>query len=179
MNSRILIGLTSLVLGAAALNAQADDRYRDDSYGREPDRGYARVLSVEPIVESVRYTVPVERCWDEQQAYRENRAPAALIGGVLGAAIGSHVGHGVDRPVTTIGGAIAGALLGNRIDRDGRDRDVRYTTVRSCETRQQEHWEQQVVAYRVNYVYRGYVDEVRLAYDPGRWLRLDDARRRG
>jgi uncharacterized protein YcfJ len=182
MNKRILNGLTVLVLGVVATSAGAGER---DSHGWGHDheydrgRGYAQVLHVEPIFERVRYSVPVEHCWNEQVAYRSGPNGGAIIGGVLGAAVGSNIGHGDDRPATTIAGAVIGAVIGNEVSRDRDDRRVRYENVRRCETRYEERWDRHLVAYRVNYVYRGRHDVVRLAYDPGRRVRLDDVRRRG
>lgn len=183
MNNRILIGLATVVLGAAAAGAQAGDRHRHDhdrARGHDRDRGYAEVLRVEPIVERVRYMVPVEHCWDEQRAYRTGPNGAAIAGGVAGAVIGNHIGRDANRPVATIAGAVIGAAIGSQIDRDSRDhRRARHETVRRCETRHEERWDRRVVAYRVSYVYRGRHDVVRLAYDPGRRFRVDDVRRYG
>jgi uncharacterized protein YcfJ len=179
MNRRISTAIVILALGAVASGAQAGGR---DSRGRDHDhdhdRGYAQVLHVEPVFERVRYVVPVEHCWNEQVAYRAGPNGGAIVGGVLGAAVGSNIGRDQDRAATTIAGAAIGAAIGNQVARE-RDERVRYETVRRCETRHEERWDRQVVAYRVTYVYRGRADVVRLAYDPGRRLRLDDARRRG
>ncbi len=181
-HNRILFGIATLALGAAAATAQAGDRGRGNGYGhdRERDRAYAEVLRVEPIVERVRYTVPVEQCWDEERVTRRGPEKHAIVGALIGAAIGKHVGqvHG-ERTAGTLGGAVIGAAVGSEIGRDRGGRDVRRDVVRRCETRHEERWDHQVVAYRVDYVYRGRRDVTRLAYDPGRWVRLDDARRYG
>lgn len=177
MNKKILI---ALVLGTVAATAQAGDRNRqrhDHDHGR--DR-YAEVVRVEPILERVRYTVPVEHCRDEERIVS---APGrhVIVGTLIGAAIGRHVGaaHG-DRALGTVGGALIGAAVGNNIARERGDyRDGRREVVRRCETRHEERWDRQVVAYRVSYVYKGRRDVVRLAYDPGRWYRLDDRHRHG
>ncbi len=180
MNNRILATLATLLLGVAAASAQAGDRYSDGrGHDHDRGRGYADVLRVEPIFERVRYVVPVEHCWNEQVAYRESPHGGAILGGVLGAAVGSNIGRGADRPATTIAGAVIGAAIGSQVARDRDARYVRYETVRRCETRHEERWDHQVVAYRVSYFYRGRHEVVQLGYDPGRWLRLDDVRRRG
>lgn len=177
MNKKILI---ALILGTVAATAEAGDRNRhrhDHDYGR--DR-YAEVVRVEPILERVRYTVPVEHCWDEERIVG---APGrhVIVGTLIGAAIGKHVGdaHG-DRALGTVGGALIGAAVGSNIARERGDyRDGRREVVRRCETRHEERWDRQVVAYRVSYVYKGRRDVVRLAYDPGRWYRVDDRHRHG
>jgi uncharacterized protein YcfJ len=177
----VLFGLATLVLGAAAATANAGDRGRghDHDRGRDRDRGYAEVLHVEPIVERVRYTVPVEQCWDEERVSRSGSQKSTIVGALIGAAIGKHVGqvHG-ERTAGTLGGAVIGAAVGSEVGRN-RGRDVRHEVVRHCETRHEERWDHQVVAYRVDYIYRGRREITRLAYDPGRWVRLDDARRYG
>jgi uncharacterized protein YcfJ len=176
MNKKILI---ALICGAAAATAQAGDRNRHrHDHDRGRDRGYAEVVYVEPIHERVRYTVPVEHCWNEERIVG---APSrhVIVGTLIGAAIGKHVGevHG-DRALGTVGGALIGAAVGGNIARDRGDyRDGRREVVRRCETRHEERWDRQVVAYRVSYVYKGRRDVVRLAYDPGRWYRVDDPRR--
>jgi uncharacterized protein YcfJ len=179
MNKRILTGLAALVLGVVAVGAQAGDRHSHrKGHDHDHDRGYARVVHVDPVFDRVRYAVPVEHCWTERVAWRSGPGGGAIIGGVLGAAVGSNIGRGENRPATTVVGAVIGAAIGSQVDRD-RDRGVRYENVRRCETRHEERWERRVVAYRVTYVHRGRQDVVRLAYDPGRKVRLDDVRRRG
>ncbi len=179
-HNRVLTGLATLVLGTAAATAQAGDRGRGHDHDRGRDRGYAEVLRVEPIVERVRYTVPVEHCWDEERVSRRGSQKHTIVGALIGAAIGKHVGqvHG-ERTAGTLGGAVIGAAVGSEIGRDRDGRDLRRELVRQCETRHEERWDRKVVAYRVDYVYRGRRDVTRLAYDPGRWVRLDDARRYG
>jgi uncharacterized protein YcfJ len=192
MNNRILAGFAALVLGATALTAQAGDRgdrdYDDDRNGRY-DRDWddhrhhrdhdrrARVVDVDPIYQRVRYTVPVEHCWDERARYRgdADRAGAAIVGGAVGAVIGHRIGEG--RDVATVAGAIAGAAIGSELAADGRK--LRHGYVRRCEVRHEERFDRRVVAYRVTYVHRGRRDVARLAYDPGRYVEIADIRRRG
>jgi uncharacterized protein YcfJ len=183
MNKKILVTLGALALVAAAASAQAGDRgrHRDDHDHDRARRGYAEVVYVEPIHERVRYTVPVEQCWDEERIVSSAPARHVIVGTLIGAAIGKHVGdaHG-DRALGTVGGALIGAAVGSNIARERGDyRDGRREVVRRCETRYEERWDRQVVAYRVSYVYRGRHDVVRLAYDPGRWYRVDDPHRHG
>jgi uncharacterized protein YcfJ len=179
MNKKILI---ALVLGTAAAAAQAGDRNRHrHDHDRGRDGGYAEVVYVEPIHERVRYTVPVEQCWDEERIVSSGPGRHLIVGTLIGAAIGKHVGdaHG-DRALGTVGGALIGAAVGSNIARERGDyRDGRREVVRRCETRYEERWDRQVVAYRVSYVYKGRRDVVRLAYDPGRWYRVDERHRHG
>jgi uncharacterized protein YcfJ len=179
-NNRILSGIAALVLGAVSLAAEAGDRHGRD-HDRDRDRGRddrrARVVQVEPIFERVRYSVPVEHCWNERErhGHTTSRNGAAIAGGVLGAVIGNQIGDG--RGVATVAGAIAGAAIGSEIGRDG-GRNAHYRNVRRCEVRHEARFEQRVVAYRVTYVHRGHRDVTRLAYDPGRYVDIGDIRRR-
>jgi uncharacterized protein YcfJ len=195
MNNRILAGIAALVLGTVSVaqadgrHDRADDRdrdrydrdYRDRDYDRRDRHDHrdrrARVIDVDPIYERVRYTVPVEHCWDERVRYSRgsNRTEAAIVGGALGAVIGNRVGDG--RDVATVAGAIAGAALGSELASDGRK--VRHGHVRRCEVRHEERFDRRVVAYRVTYELRGRRDVTRLAYNPGRYFEVADYRRRG
>lgn len=190
MNNRILAGITALVLGTVSVAAAAggrhdrdDDRDRDryghDYRDRDHDRRdrRARVIDVDPIYERVRYSVPVEHCWDERARYSRgsDRTEAAIVGGALGAVIGNRVGDG--RGAATVAGAIAGAALGSELAGDGRK--ISHGHVRRCEVRHEERFDRRVVAYRVTYELRGRRDVTRLAYNPGRYIEIAEFRRRG
>lgn len=177
-NRKILAGFAALVLGAVAISAQAGGRHDHDNHrdrGRSDHR--ARVIHVDPIYERVRYTVPVEHCWDERVRYSHgsDRTGAAIVGGALGAVIGNRVGDG--KGVATVAGAIAGAAIGSELAGDGRK--VRQGHVRRCEVRHEDRFDRRVVAYRVTYELRGRRDVTRLAYNPGRFIEVAEFRRRG
>lgn len=178
MNSKLLIGLATVVLSAVAATAQAGSGRDRHDHDFDRGRGYAKVLHVDPILERVRYSVPVEQCWDEHREVRRGGAEGgAIVGGVLGAVIGNNVGRGSG--VATVGGALLGAAIGNEVARDGRGDRVRHEVVRRCEVRNEDRWEDRVVAYRVTYVYNGRRDVTRLAYDPGRYFEIGRVRRYG
>jgi uncharacterized protein YcfJ len=186
MNSRIFAGLAALALGAASLTAQAGgrndhdrghDRDRHDHSHRDHRYERARVIDVDPIYERVRYTVPVEHCWDERVRYSggSDRTGAVIVGGAVGAVIGNRVGDG--KGIATVAGAIAGAAIGSELAGDGRK--IRHGHVRRCEVRHEERFDRRVVAYRVTYEHRGRRDVTRLAYNPGRYVEITEFRRRG
>jgi uncharacterized protein YcfJ len=180
MNGRIFIGLTTLVLG---VTAQAHDRDYSDRYSHDRGRhGYAQVLDVDPVYERVRYTVPVERCWNEGREYSSRRSDGtdgAIVGGALGAVVGNNLGRNGNQAAATIGGALVGAIVGHEIAADDDHDRGRYRETRHCQVRHEERWDQRVVAYRVTYVHNGRRDVARLAYDPGRYVKLADVRRFG
>lgn len=82
MNRNILIGLTTLVLGTAA--AQAGNSIGHAKAYDRSDRDMARVLHVEPLIERVRYTVPVQQCRDEQRVSDGGGKTSAIVGAALG-----------------------------------------------------------------------------------------------
>jgi uncharacterized protein YcfJ len=179
MNNKILLGAVALAITAVSGNALADNgRHRGDRDRYERDSDYARVVRVEPLLQRVRYTVPVEQCWTEQQvrpAYRSANAGAAIVGGAIGALLGSSVGHGDGRRAATLGGAVVGAAVGNELGKsDGRRdyREPRYDEVQRCRTVQEERFDERVSSYRVTYEYNGRRQVTQLAYDPGRYLRV-------
>jgi uncharacterized protein YcfJ len=183
MNHKILIGLTTtLALGAAAAAQAGHGHGNGNGYAYGHDRGdrdVARVVQVQPLVERVRYSVPVEECWDEQRVRRAGggSASGAIVGGVVGAMVGSTVGHGDDRQVATVGGALLGAAIGSQVGDGRRDyRAPRREVRQRCEVHEETRWDERVVGYRVTYVYNGRRDVTRLSYDPGRYFRLADAR---
>ncbi|MCC6632190.1 MAG: glycine zipper 2TM domain-containing protein [Gammaproteobacteria bacterium] len=170
MNSRILT--TGAVLALALSQAALADSGRR---GRNHDRGhetYARVVAVEPMIEHVRYTVPVENCWVEsrERGYA-NKTSAAIVGGAVGALIGNNIGRGDGRRAATLGGAFVGAVLGSEAAR--RDtRAPRYEEVQRCQTHHEERFEERVSGYRVTYVYDGRRGVTRLPHEPGRYIRV-------
>lgn len=178
MNRNILITLASIALGASAVAQAGNGNGHGYGYGRDRHQGrdMARVLHVEPLVERVRYSVPVEQCWDEHQVRRQGNASGAIVGGVVGAMLGSAVGKDGNRNATTVGGALLGAAIGSNVGNGGRER---HSVRQVCEVHDEARWEERVVAYRVTYVYNGRRDVARMDHDPGRYFRLADARRWG
>lgn len=173
MNNKVLIGLTTLALGAASVAAQAGSSRHDRDRGRNHDQEYARVVNVEPLYERVRYTVPVEHCWNEQRVrggHGTDRTGATILGGAVGAIVGSSLGSGDGRRAATVGGALIGAVIGSELGRDGGYREVRHETVRRCDVREEVRHEERVAAYRVTWIYNGRREVSRLPYDPGRYL---------
>lgn len=174
MNTRILISAVTLAITAASGSALADNG-RHRGHDRDRDDDYARVVRVEPLIERVRYTVPVEQCWTEERVRSNQRdAGGALVGGVIGALLGNAIGDGRGRTPATLGGAVIGAAVGNEISKSEsrRDRGPRYETVERCRTHYEERFDERVSSYRVTYEYNGRRQVTQLPYDPGRYLRV-------
>lgn len=188
MNNKIFAAIALAALAAAPLAADAgskhDDRRADyrhdhDRHDRDNYRGRARVVHVDPIYERVRYSVPVEQCWDERvrRDRRVSSTGAAIAGGAAGAIIGNRVSDG--KGLGTVVGAIAGAAIGNSLGKNGDVRESRRGYERHCEVRHEERFDRRVVAYWVTYEHRGRRDVARLNHDPGRYVDIADVRRRG
>jgi uncharacterized protein YcfJ len=177
MNTRILISALAIGLTAASGNAIADNgKHRGQDRGRDRDGDYARVVHVEPLVQRVRYTVPVEQCWTEDRvrSSRTSNAGAALVGGAIGAIFGHAIGDGRGQTAATLGGAVIGAAVGNEVSKseNRRDRGPRYEQVERCRTSYEERFDERVQGYRVTYEYNGRRQVTQLPYDPGRYLRV-------
>jgi uncharacterized protein YcfJ len=179
MKTRILISAVAIGLTAVSGAALADNgkhKGHDRNRDRDRDGDYARVVHVEPLVERVRYTVPVEQCWTEERVRsgRSSDAGAALVGGAIGAIFGHAIGDGRGRTAATLGGAVIGAAVGNELSKSDsrRDRGPRYEQVERCRTAYEERFDERVAGYRVTYEYNGRRQVTQLAYDPGRYLRV-------
>jgi uncharacterized protein YcfJ len=192
MKNRILISAVTVALVAIAGSALADnDRHRGErgrdysrDYGRDYNRDnrggydYARVLRVEPLVQRVRYSVPVEQCWTEQRVrggYRGDTAGGAIVGGAVGAMLGNTIGRGEGRRAATVGGAVVGAVIGSELARsDGRRdyREPRYQERDRCRTRYEDRYDERIEGYRVTYEFNGRRQVTQLPYEPGRYLKV-------
>lgn len=192
--------LAGLALASQVASAHDHGRFRDgDDYGRydegyrghgrdfgrdfDRDERFARVVDVDPLVDRVRVVEPYQECrrdWRQERGgvvmRRDSDPGAAIVGGVVGAVIGHNLVSDRDRGVGTVAGALVGGALGNELGARGyREEYVppRAYEVERCRDRPVERWQERVVGYRVTYVYAGRQYTTRMAYDPGRSLRVD------
>jgi len=127
----------------------------------------ARVLSSSPVVADV--AVPRQACYDEmQQVPGRSDGAGALLGAIAGGAAGNAIGKGGGRALATGLGIFGGAILGDHIQNEGRQPEVR--TVRRCE--QQTAYERRVVAYNVEYEYGGQRYSTQTTQAPGATIPL-------
>lgn len=163
---RINIGaLLAAVLASGT--AMADVRYVD-----------APVTEVEPIIETVAYVEPKERCWfEEVPAHRGfKNASIPLVGALIGGAIGNAVGHKKRNKQV---GAVIGALIGGTIAADISRHEVRRRAAQSrrvrqevCEVIDETKYRREVTGYLVSYEFAGETYQTRMAARPGEHLRL-------
>jgi uncharacterized protein YcfJ len=122
----------------------------------------ARVVTASPVVAQV--ATPQQVCFDELQPVRRQASGAgALLGAIAGGVVGNAVGKGAGNALATGLGVFGGAVLGDRIEQDGRP--VGNRTVRRCE--QQQAYSQQVVAYQVVYELNGQQYSTQMNREPG------------
>ncbi|MFT3857960.1 MAG: hypothetical protein QM742_10845 [Aquabacterium sp.] len=163
-----LLALAGLVLTAAGL-AQAGPRV-GETIGRTATVSttvQARVISATPVIGQV--SVPRETCYDESRHVPPRSSGAgAVMGAIAGGAMGNAVGKGSGNALATGLGIFGGAILGDKIENDGRPGSSRM--VRRCE--QQSGYENRVVAYNVVYEYGGQRYTTQMSREPGRTLPL-------
>jgi uncharacterized protein YcfJ len=137
--------------------------------------GYADVLRVDPVYETVRYREPREECYDEPVTVRERESAAGgtVLGAIIGGVVGSQVGSGDGRRAATVAGAIAGGAIGRNADKrnNGPDR-VYESSERRCRIVDVEREDRRIAGYDVEYRYKGDVFVSRLDHDPGNKLRV-------
>jgi uncharacterized protein YcfJ len=173
-------------LGLAAAGAANAQSYRD--HGAYDDAGYdwARVVRVDPIIET--YDDPVRRdeCWNEvveyvepRYAYRERSGDGtggALLGAIIGGALGNQVGKGDGRRAATIAGAVIGGSIGHDRATRGGYREIGHTVRRGservCDERVDYQRREQVTGYEVAYEYLGRTWYTRTDAHPGDRIRV-------
>ncbi len=121
---------------------------------------YADVVRVTEVGDDCRY----DDRYDDRRGERDSDTDGKIIGAIVGGLAGNQIGSGSGRAVATVGGAVAGAAIGGKVDRNNdRDRDDRYRDDRRCDD----------TAFRVDYRWDGDIRSTRLAYDPGRSVRVN------
>jgi uncharacterized protein YcfJ len=166
--------IIALVLAAAGTRAGAQDRsYEATEAVANVKVAWADVLRVDPVYESVQNRTPREIC-DEVPVERRvddgSKATGAVIGAIVGGVLGNTVGKGDGRKAATVAGAVVGGTVGHNVAQGG---DRYYQDVEQhCRMVEDVGQEQRLVAYDVQYRYRGDVFMSRLDYDPGDRLRV-------
>ena len=175
MNIYRLISIAAALVLAevTTFNAHASDAYYD----------YATVLSSEPRYRTVRIEIPERECWDEPVTIYQppgggyRSTTPMILGGITGAAIGHHLGHGYHgRHLGTVAGGVLGVSVARdmqhsyRRNQPSRSR-TRYET--RCETRSNWREEERLDGYRVEYKYNGRVYHTVMDRDPGQRFRVN------
>lgn len=171
---RSMLMMAALALGLAGARAQAQERsYEPPEAVANVKVAWADVLRVDPVYETVHNRTPREICDEypvERRVDNGNKAAGAVIGAIVGGVLGNTVGKGDGRKAATVAGAVVGGTVGHNVAQGG---DRYYQGVEQhCRLVEDVSEEQRLVAYDVQYRYRGDVFMSRLDYDPGDRLRV-------
>lgn len=127
---------------------------------------WARVVSTAPVIQAV--TVPQQVCGPQQVTTPGPKTGAgAVIGAIVGGALGNQIGQGGGRAVATGVGVVGGAVLGNQLEGAGQ---AQTQTVQTCTT--QNVVENRVTGYAVTFEYAGKQYTTQTSADPGAWIRV-------
>jgi len=179
--------IAAVVVSAISLPVAAG-KHRGNAAYDNATYDYARVVTVDPVIERYQVNEPIKQCWNEKVAVRhsdydrprhyknKSRTPeivGAIIGGVIGNRIGKR-GGGNARDVATVAGAVLGGSIGrdvkhrnNRRHSGNHYESTRYKTVERCELQDSYVTKEQVVGYDVAYKYRDNVFYTQLNEHPG------------
>lgn len=177
MKIRLTLGL-GVTFAASVVHAQLPPPPTGAGYGRESvNYGYADVLRVDPIYETVRFREPREECYDEPVRVRErgggDPTGGTVLGAIIGGVVGNQVGSGDGRKAATAAGAVIGGAIGRNVDRNNGGPDRVYEgSERRCRVVDVEREDRRIAGYDVEYRYKGDVFVSRLDYDPGNKLRV-------
>lgn len=155
----------------AGTQANAQDR-RFEATAAAPDNAkvaWADVLRVDPIYEPADNLHEVCDDLPVEHVGPDNRAAGTVLGAVVGGVLGSTVGKGDGRRAATVAGAVVGGAVGNHVAQGGGYYPARG---QRCHMVRDGAEQRRVVAYDVQYRYRGDVFMSRLDYDPGERLRV-------
>lgn len=171
---------TSVVLFSMMFSAMADAGGR-----HHKSTHWAKVTRVEPITHMVERRVPEEQCWNEQVKYyddhrghrgRDNSYTSTIVGGIIGGALGNAVGHKKkNKKIGTAVGAILGASIGSDVGAHGRKhkRSRRhYRNERRCDVTYHTNYEEEILAYRVWFRYKGEEYKTRMNHKPGNKIKV-------
>ncbi|RLQ22487.1 hypothetical protein DWB85_07670 [Seongchinamella sediminis] len=134
---------------------------------------YGQVLSVQPLYQQGRGHSHSCRHWNEDYNPRHGAWVPTVVGGVIGSAIGYHIGedHG-DPEVATVAGGLLGAAAGHTLGRHAYDaRHIRVSA--ACRPVAKGRYRARPLEYLVTYRYNGRIYRQHMDYDPGEWVKLN------
>lgn len=172
----VLIAVTTLLF--CGLFAQAQEPHPAPA-AATPEMvhyGWADVLRVDPVYDDAgsvpAAAQPREECYEEeieQAPVADNRAGSTVLGAIIGGLVGHTIGKGNGRTATTVVGAAAGAAVGNGVAAPAA---APIRSERHCRVVDGATGPRQIVAYEVEYRYRGELYTARMSYDPGDRIRV-------
>ena len=169
MNKSMLVGTVLGAVGVTAGGAVAT--YSLVNSG--PD--YAQVVAVQPVNETIK--TPREVCKDvvvtkQKPVQDQHKIAGTAINAVIGGLLSNQVGGGNGKKIATVAGAAAGGYAGNQVQGNMQANDTYQTTETRCNTVTDSS--EKLVGYDVKYELDGKVSQVRMDYDPGSKIALDE-----
>lgn len=163
--------VTGLVVGGVAMTAAGAFA----GYKALDNRRSAEVLNVEPLSRTAR--LPRQVCSDEtyvQQAPTSDpkRYTGAIIGAVAGGVLGNQIGNGNGQTVATVAGAAAGGYAGSMVQKHMQEGKQTSAVRQRCRTVYDSV--ERPDGYRVSYRLGGEERTVKLDYDPGRSIPVEN-----
>jgi len=134
------------------------------------------VTAVEPLVRVVTHKIPRETCRDErvrvEHARRGRSATPGILGALVGGALAGSLGHNSRaQPAIAIAGAVLGASVGSDMGRSKRAGHS-YITEQRCEIDYELRDEENVIGYRVSYLYGDTIYHTQTRDHPGDTIQL-------
>ena len=134
------------------------------------------VTAVEPLVRVVTRKIPHETCFDERvkvvQAGGSHSATPGILGAVIGGVVGGSLGHNSRyQPVMAGAGAVLGASVGHDISHQ-RNSQSYYVTEQRCEVDYELRDEENIIGYRVSYLYGDNIYHTETRNHPGQTIEL-------
>lgn len=168
MNKSMIIGT---VLGVGI--ATAGGAIAGYQFLKEPS--YAEVLSAVPVTKTTK--IPREECYEETVVHKQpakdtNRIAGKVIGAVVGGALGNQVGGGNGKKVATVAGAVAGGYAGDKVQSNMQEKNTYTTVEQRCKTVYDSR--EDITGYDVTYRFQDKESSLRLDYDPGKRLPVEN-----
>lgn len=165
MNKLMIAAAVAAPLVATA-GAVGGYKYQQSKENAVPD-GYAKVLSVEPIIKEEKVAVPRKECWQEKVVTYEKKETgkeswkvgATALGALIGGAIGHQIGDGRGQDVATVAGAAVGGKIGHDVyKKDHKPKVIEHVNYEQrCKTVNDYRTESRTDGYAVTYEYQGKV----------------------
>jgi len=168
MNKSMIIGLIAGAVAVTAIGAYA-------GYQALDERRYAEVLNVEPLTRTVKTARQVcsdEIVTTESSTSDPKRVTGAVMGAVVGGVVGNQIGGGSGQTAATVAGAAAGGYAGSKIQKHMQDGDTVQSVEQRCRTVYDSSEEPD--GYQVTYRLGERENTVRMDYDPGRRIPVED-----
>lgn len=168
MNKSMIIG-TILGMGVATTGGAIA------SYQLLKEPAYADVVNVLPLTKETK--IPHKECRDQTVVHQKpvqdtNRVAGKVIGAALGGVLGHQVGNGNGKKVATVAGAVAGGYAGDRVQNNMQKNDTYTTVEKRCKTVYETR--EDITGYDVTYRLKGQESTVKMAYDPGEKIPLEN-----